>query len=119
MLVRITGSGFAKQGSITNGHPVDFRHWQEVVREADDMIESAANDESEEAVVELWLEDPMSFQAAFNEEAGIIRTGGMMQRVTQRADGRKLATATTGWDQDFADAQKHAASVLSKLGNAR
>ena len=127
MIVRITGSGFVKTGSVTDGHPVEFRHWKEVVDSADSFLESAAASEDEEAVVELWLEDPMSFQAYFDEEgaeAGVpqVRTAGSMVR---RADqfGSKRATpkgpGKTNWDQEFADAQAHARSVMAKLGNGR
>ena len=125
-LVRITGSDFVKTGAITDGHPVEFRHWEEVVDTADAFLESAVNSEDEESVVELWLEDPMSFQAAFDEETGAnvdrVRTAGSMVR---RADqfGSKRATpmgpSKSNWDQEFADAQAHAASVLKNLGNGR
>jgi hypothetical protein len=129
MIVRITGSGFVKTGSVTDGHPVEFRHWKEVVDNAEDFLESAASSDEEEAVVELWLEDPMSFQAYFDEEgatpmgpgnARVNRTAGSMIRSADPF-GRKQAVIRQeiNWDQEFADAQKHAASVLSKLGNGR
>ena len=124
MLIRITGSGFVKTGAITDGHPVEFRHWKEVVDEAENFLENAASSEEEEAVVELWLEDPMSFQQ-FDEAtpmgpgtARVNRTAGSMSRSVDPF-GRKAAVAqTTNWDQEFADAQSHAASVLKNLGNA-
>jgi len=118
MIVRITGSGFVKTGSVTDGHPVEFRHWKDVVDEADSFLESAAASEEEEAVVELWLEDPMSFQD--QEESGqrMIRTGGMIRHAD--TFGRKQAVIReSNWDREFADAQAHAASVLNKLGNGR
>ena len=125
MLLRITGSGFAKTGSVTDGHPVEFRHWQEVVNEAESFLESAVHSAEEEAVVELWLEDPMSFQQ-FDEAtpmgpgvARVNRTAGSMIRSTDPF-GRKAAVAQTkDWDQEFADAQSHVASVLRNLGNGR
>jgi hypothetical protein len=121
-LLRITGSGFVKTGAVADGHPVEFRHWQEVVDECDRELESAADSGEDEAVVELWLEDPMSFQAAFDgEEPGAapqIRTGGMLRRAD--SFGRKQAVVReTSWDEEFADAQRHVASVLGKLGNGR
>jgi len=125
MLLRISGSGFVKTGSITDGHPVEFRHWQEVVNEAESFLESAVHSAEEEAVVELWLEDPMSFQQ-FDEAtpmgpgvARVNRTAGSMVRSADPF-GRKAAVAqTTDWDQEFADAQAHVASVLRNLGNGR
>jgi hypothetical protein len=121
-VVRITGSGFVKMGAIADGHPVEFRHWQEVVDECDRELESAASSEEEEAVVELWLEDPMSFQAVFDEEepgiAPQTRTGSMLRRADNF--GRKQAVVReANWDQEFADAQLHVASVLKNLGNGR
>jgi len=131
MIVRITGSGFVKTGSVTDGHPVEFRHWKEVVDSAEDFLESAATSEDEEAVVELWLEDPMSFQAYFDEENGeatpmgpgvarVNRTAGSMIRSADPF-GRKQAVVRqeTNWDKEFADAQAHAKSVMAKLGNGR
>jgi hypothetical protein len=125
-IFRITGSSFVKTGSVTDGHPVEFRHWQEVVDEAENFLESAVNSEEEEAVVELWLEDPMSFQAYFNNEEGatpmgpgVSRTAGSMVRHAD-AFGRKQAVVReTNWDEEFADAKAHAASVLKNLGNGR
>jgi hypothetical protein len=126
MLIRITGSGFVKTGSITDGHPVEFRHWQEVVDEAENFLESAVHSEDEEAVVELWLEDPMSFQQFEENDATPMGPGARVNRTAgsmiRSADpfGRKAAVArTTDWDQEFSDAQAHVASVLKNLGNGR
>jgi hypothetical protein len=125
MLIRITGSGFVKTGSITDGHPVEFRHWQEVVDEADSAIEVAADQDTEEAVVELWLEDPMSFQQ-FEEDATpmgpgarVNRTAGSMIRSADPFGRKQAVVRETNWDQEFADAQAHAASVMKNLGNGR
>jgi hypothetical protein len=118
-ILRITGSGFVKTGAITDGHPVAFRHWQEVVDECDRELEFAASSDEEEAVVELWLEDPMSFQT--EEDApvqGLLRRG-MINRADNFVRGKQAARSETNWDREFADAQLHAASVLSKLGNGR
>jgi hypothetical protein len=130
MIFRITGSGFVKTGSVTDGHPVEFRHWKEVVEEADSMLESAAGSEEEEAVVELWLEDPMSFQAYFDEESGeatpmgpgaarVHRTAGSMIRSADPFGRKTGVVKQTNWDKEFADAQEHAKSVMAKLGNGR
>src|SRR5271170_2391535 len=108
MLFRITGS-------TTNGHAVEFRHWKDVVDEADNFLEFAANSEEEEAVVELWLEDPMSFQTE-DATTGEQRTGGI-RRADNFVRGKQAAKAN--WDQEFADAQSHVASVLKNLGNGR
>jgi hypothetical protein len=120
-LVRIAGSGFAKTGSVADGHPVESRHWQEVVAEAEAHLEAAVASADEEAVVELWLEDPASFQAAFDEEGATPlrpRTGSMIRHAD--SFGRKQAVARrSDWDQELSDARAHAASVLSKLGNGR
>ena len=119
MLIRITGSGFVKTGSITDGHPVEFRHWKEVVDEFDNELEFAASSEEEQAVVDLWLEDPQSFQNEFDAgQVAIQRTGSMIRSADNF--GRKQAVVRgANWDQEFADAQAHAASVLGKLGNGR
>lgn len=120
-IVRITGSGFVKQGSVTPGHPVESRHWKDVVNDIDCELEAAVHSEEEEAVVDLWLEDPASFQedtesVGHTASSMRVRTGGMgLQRV---GDLHKTAAASN-WDQDFSEAQAHVASVLSKLGNGR
>lgn len=121
-IARITGSGFVKQGAITDGHPVEFRHWQEVVDEADTFLESATHEEDEESVVELWLEDPMSFQQYFDEEAaaeGIVkqRTAGSMIRHADSFGRKNAVVRETNWDKEYADAQAHVASVLKNLGS--
>lgn len=116
-LVRITGSGFVKTGAITEGRPVDFHHWKDVVDEFDSELESAANSEDEQAVVDLWLEDPLSFQ---NPDGTVShpRTGGMIRHAD--GFGRKQAVVReTNWDTEFADAQSHVASVLKNIGNGR
>ena len=117
---------FRITSSVTDGHPVEFRHWKEVVDEAENFLESANTSAEEEAVVELWLEDPMSFQAAFDEEEGATpmgpgtqRTAGSMLRRADNFGSKQAVVRTTNWDQEFADAQAHAASVLKNLGNAR
>ncbi len=123
-IVRITGSGFVKTGSVTDGHPVEFRHWKEVVDEADNAIETAADQETEEAVVELWLEDPRSFMDEVNPSH--THTGSMVRRpqtgglgLQRHGDPLRKTAAASDWDQDFADAKAHAASLLSNLGNGR
>lgn len=117
-LIRITGSGFVKQGSVTPGHPIEFRHWKEIIDDADSMLESAAHSEEEEAVVELWLEDPQSFQQAegVGRSSAVRRVGAGqgLQRV-----GEHHKQAAQNWDQDFEEAQTHVASLLGKLGNGR
>lgn len=116
-IVRITGSGFVKQGSITDGHPVEFRHWQEVVDEAENVLEAAADSEQEEAFVDHWLENPQLYNGA-DEVLGGLKRGSMIRAAD--SFGRKQAVVhQANWDQEFADAKAHAASVLSKLGNGR
>ena len=123
-LVRITGSGFVKQGAITQGHPVVSQRWQDQVDEAENFLEEAVHSEEEEAVVELWLEDPMSFQQYFDEEAaseGIVkqRTAGSMIRHADTFGRKQAVVRETNWDQEFKDAQAHVSSLLGKLGNGR
>lgn len=120
-LVRITGSGFVKNAAITDGHPVEFRHWKDVVDECDFALESAVSSEEEEAVVELWLEDPQSFM--IDEEGAAVKTSSM-RRVTggmglMRHGDIHQKQASSNFDKNFADAQAHVASVLKNLGNGR
>jgi hypothetical protein len=120
MIHRITGSGFVKNAAITEGHPVEFRHWKDVVEDCAFALESATHSEEEEAVVELWLEDPQSFMG---QEDGAVKTASV-RRVTagmglmRHGDMQKQAGARN-WDQDFSEAQDHVASVLKNLGNGR
>lgn len=116
-IVRITGSGFAKQGSVADGHPVEFRHWKEVVDEAEGMLEEAAGSESEETLCDLWLENPQAFNGA-DEAEGSLKRGSMVRHAD--GFGRKQAVARQGdWDREFEDAKAHVASVLGNLGNGR
>jgi hypothetical protein len=113
-LVRITGSGFVKTGAITDGHPVEFRHWKEVVDEAEAVLDAAA-DAEDEALVDYWLENPQEFNGA-DEEVGGLKRGSMIRAADNF--GRKQAVIRqTNWDQEFSDAQAHVASVLKNLGN--
>lgn len=116
-LVRITGSGFVKTGAIADGHPVEFRHWQEVVDECDRELEFAASSEEEEAVVELWLEDPMSFQDQDEAAPRSVRSGFSLLRHADNFGRKQAVVRETNWDQEFADAQEHVAAVLKNLGN--
>jgi|SRR5271154_5256945 len=119
-LVRITGSGFVKNAAITDGHPVEFRHWKDVVEDCTFALESAVHSEEEEAVVELWLEDPASFM---EQEDGAVKTASV-RRVTagmglMRSTDVHQKQAAANFDHDFAEAQAHVASVLKNLGNGR
>jgi hypothetical protein len=108
-----------KIASVQTGYPVAFRHWQEVVDEADNDIETAAESEEEERVVGLWLDDPMSFQAAFDAESTPMGPG-KVSSVRRLDHGHKTAAQReTNWGREFSEAQAHAQSVLSKLGNGR
>lgn len=113
---------FRKNGATQEAIAVTNHPWREFVDEFDTELESAALAESEEAVVDLWLEDPMSFQdSPVNPEH--THVGSMMRRVgtggmgLQRAGTMQHKTAAaTNWDDEFANAKAHAASVLSQLG---
>jgi len=116
---------FRKTGATQEGVPVEFRHWREVVDEIDQELEAASLNESEEAVVDLWLEDPLSFQEG-TVNPSRTHTGSMVRRLQTGGGGLRRAgdpmaktASASDWDQEFADAKAHAASVLSNLGNAR
>lgn len=117
-IVRITGSGFVKQGSVMPGHPVEFRHWKDVVDECDFALESAVSSEEEEAVVELWLEDPQSFM--IDEEGAAVKTSSM-RRVTggmglMRHGDIHQKQASSNFDKDLEDMKNHVTSVLANMG---
>jgi hypothetical protein len=115
-LVRITGSGFVKTGAITEGHPVAFRHWQEVVDEAENALDAAAEAEDEE-LCDYWLENPLLFNGGDTVEGGLKR--GSMVRTADNFGRKQAVIRQTSWDQEFSDAQAHVASVLKNLGNGR
>jgi hypothetical protein len=116
---------FRKTGATQESVAVTHQPWREFVDGFDADLEAAALDESVEAVVDLWLEDPMSFQdAPVNPEHSHV--GSMMRRVATGGMGLQRAgqpqhktAATTDWDDEFANAKAHAASVLANLGNGR
>jgi len=111
-----------KTGAVADGCPVEFRHWKDVIDECDRELESAVASEEEEAVVELWLEDPASFQAAFNEEepgAVPLHHTGSMLRCADSFGRKQAVVREANWDAEFADVKAHVASVLGRLGNGR
>jgi hypothetical protein len=118
---------FRKTGATQDAAPVEYRHWKEVVDEFDQDLEAAALNESEEAVVDLWLEDPRSFmEGEVDPGPGRLHTGSMVRRMQTGGSGLRRAAdpmaktaSESNWDQEFADAKAHAASVLGNLGNAR
>jgi len=118
MLVRITGSGFVKTGSITDGHPVEFRHWKDVVEDAESFLESAAHSEEEEAVVELWLEDPMSFQQFFETPTERAEHVGLIRRA-DRTGAKTASVPAETWEESMSAAKTHINSMLANLGNGR
>ncbi len=118
---------FRKTGATTQGAPVEFRHWKEVVDEFDRELEAAVLNESEEAVVDLWLEDPHSFMEG-EVSPSQAHTGSMVRRIQAGGTGLQRyghqgamakTAVSTDWDDEFAEAKAHVASVLSNLGNGR
>jgi len=126
MIRRITGANyanFAKTGSVIQGAPVACQPWREFVNEFDADLEAAASSESEEAVVDLWLEDPRSFMEG-EINPSHIHTGSMVRRMQTGGNGLRRAdspmakqASAPSWDQEFAEATSHVRSVLSNLGN--
>jgi hypothetical protein len=119
-IVRITGSGFVKQGSITQGHPVEYRHWQDVIEDYEFAMQQAAHSEEDEAICDAWLENPAEFME--RDETGAPKTSSLRRVMAgtglQRGDAMQKQ-ASAAWDQDFAEAQAHAAAVLGNIGNGR
>jgi hypothetical protein len=96
---------FRKTGATQDGAPVEFRHWKEVVDEFDHDLEAAALNESEEAVVDLWLEDPRSFMEG-EVNPSQVHTGSMVRRMQTGGSGLRRAgdpmaktASESGWDQ--------------------
>ena len=92
--------------------PVTHRPWQESVDEFDSGLSQIVDDESEEAVVDLWLEEPNSFADGLEQGRTSVR------RV--KTGGNGLArhdppAKTAAWDREFADARAHAAEVLRSM----
>lgn len=101
---------FRKTGATQQAAPVEFRHWKEVVDDFDNDLEAAAMNETEEAVVDLWLEDPQSFMEG-EVNPSHSHTGSMVRRLQtgglglqRHADPRQKTASASDWDQEFADA---------------
>lgn len=114
---------FRKTGATQDAVAVTHQPWREFVDEFDSELEAAALSESEEAIVDLWLEDPMSFMDTEVNPQHNTHVGSMMRRVgsgglgLQRSgDMQHKTAASSNWDDEFAAAKAHAASVLSQLG---
>jgi hypothetical protein len=125
MIRRFASTGFAKTGAVQEGYPVQSRDWHEVVDELDTRLEALTESEEEEAIVDLWLEDPRSFMEG-EINPSHMHTGSMVRRLQtggmglqRHSDVQHKTASASNWDQEFADAKAHAASVLSKLGNGR
>jgi hypothetical protein len=116
-IVRITGSGFVKTGAITDSHPVEFRHWKEVVDDAENVLEAAVDSEDDEILVDYWLENPQMFNGADTVEGGLKQ--GSMIRAADGFGRKQAVVRRPDWNQEFSDAQTHVASILGKLGNGR
>jgi hypothetical protein len=110
---------FRKTAATMQGQPVEFRHWKDVVEDYDFALQSAASSEEEEAVVDLWLEDPQSFMDEDVPARGgvrLARSGGVgLQR---SGETQHKTAAATNWDDEFENARTHASSILKNLGNA-
>jgi hypothetical protein len=112
---------WVKTAGAVKSEPINHRPWQELVDDFDGTLEFAAAQETEEAIVDLWLEDPRSFMdgdvdpVEQRSAARLVKTGG---NGWQRPDVAMSRTASARFDQEFADAKAHADSVLKKLGNA-
>lgn len=100
-----------KTGAVSS-EPINHRSWKELVDDFDAQLDLSNASEDEEAVIEMWLENPEQF---FEREDG--QRPSMIRRMT--AGRTNVRTASNNIDQEFAAAQAHAASILSKLGNAR
>lgn len=108
-----------------HGSPVEHQAWRDVVDDFDNTLTFMAESEEEEAAVDMWLENPQAFMGTDIADgtsriasSGVRRpqTGGMGLR---RADAPRPKTASASdWDQEFADAKAHVASVLKQLGSA-
>ena|ERR1035437_2125556 len=122
MVVRIVSGGMSKTAAAILSEPINHRDWKEVVDDFDSTLEFAAHSEEDEAVVDLWLEDPHSFMGETDTSA---HTGSMVRRMQtggqglQRSGEMAKTASASNWDQEFANAQSHAASVLKNLGNGR
>ena len=112
----------AKKGVLPA--PVPYRPWQESVDEFDLHLNEIVDQESDNAVVELWLEDPRSFLVGVEpsvdgEISPVVRrvkVGGLGLR---RYDPMSKVAASNSWDEEFQDAKNHAAQVLSSIGITR
>lgn len=113
---------FRKTGATQEAVAVTQHPWREFVDDFDRELEAASLNESEEAVVDLWLEDPMSFQQPDEATPSSVHTSSMIRRAgtggmgLQRVGAMHKTAAATNWDDEFASAKAHAASVLSQLG---
>lgn len=110
-----------KTSAAAQSDSISFRHWRELVDDFDFQIEYSANQETEEAVVDLWLEDPRSFMEGLEMPEGQqsaarrVKTGGNGLR---RHDPMVRTAAATRWDSEFSEAKNHVDQVLKNLGNS-
>ena len=89
--------------------PVSHRPWQESVDEFDSGLSQIVDDESEEAIVDLWLEDSENSEEQGRTSVKRVKTGG------NGLHHYDSMAKTAAWDQEFSDAQAHAAEILKSL----
>jgi hypothetical protein len=111
MKARIKKTGAVKSDAVSH------RAWRETIDDFDQALETAFDQETEEAAVELWLETPQLF---IEHQDGLDQSSSPLRRVAIGGLGLKRAAVSqpqSSWDEDFADAQKHVASVLKQMGS--
>lgn len=105
-----------KTGATTKAAPLGASRWREVLDEADALLAAAADSLEDEAVCDLWLEEPMSFMAGWEQPEHQAQSP-MIRRV--KVGGARRSNdlvRQAAWDQDFKDAQEHARRLLGGLG---
>jgi hypothetical protein len=109
-----------------NGPPIEHQSWWESINVFDAHLESIATlasmqvDCSKEEVIDLWLETPNAFMEGLTDPSGSLRMASGVRRMQSGGMGLQRSnqskTASMEWDQDFADAKKHAMAVMERLG---
>lgn len=111
-----------KTGAAVKSEPINHQAWRGAVDDFDAVLQMAYDQSTEEVAVDMWLEYPQSFigqdETSPNKVASPmlrrVQAGGNGPR--RPGDPRQKMAAASNWDDEFAAAKAHAASVLKQFG---
>lgn len=110
-----------KTAGAVKSEPISHRSWHELVDDFDQQLAAAADSETEEAAVDLWLENPRVYMEVGPDPENTHIASPMMRRVRtggmgfQRHNSMEKTAAVSSWDEEIADVKAHVNRVLGNI----